>query len=171
METKKEKKRSTHACTYNCTARRTKYSRRLLSILAQNKTKRKLFTTRVCNNELLLVFVLRRSLYTNYVKKQKKKNGAHTHVRTTVQLEERNIHVGCCLFSHNKKKTKIKNKGGVKSSPLVFVLRDSSLYKKKTIKKKRKKRSAHACTHNCAAHETQYSRRLLSILARLKNKK
>ena len=32
----------------------------------------------------------------------KKKNGAHTHVRTTVQLDEWNIHVGCCLFSHKK---------------------------------------------------------------------
>ena len=32
---------------------------------------------------------------------KKKKNGAHTHVCTTVQLDERNIHVGCCLFSHD----------------------------------------------------------------------
>ena len=30
-----------------------------------------------------------------------KKNGAHTNSCTTVQLDERNIHVGCCLFSHN----------------------------------------------------------------------
>ena len=36
----------------------------------------------------------------------KKKNGAHTNSCTTVQLDERNIHVGCCLFSHNKNKCK-----------------------------------------------------------------
>ena len=38
--------------------------------------------------------------------KKKEKNGAHTHVRTTVQLGECNIHVGCCLFSHNPDKCK-----------------------------------------------------------------
>ena len=32
---------------------------------------------------------------------RKKKNGAHTNSCTTVQLGERNIHVGCCLFSHD----------------------------------------------------------------------
>ena len=35
-------------------------------------------------------------------RKTRKKNGAHTHVRTTVQFDEHNIHVGCCLFSHNR---------------------------------------------------------------------
>ena len=39
--------------------------------------------------------------------KNKKKNGAHTNSRTTVQLDERNIHVGCCLFSHTPKLNKI----------------------------------------------------------------
>ena len=34
--------------------------------------------------------------------KKRKKNGAHTHVRTTVQLGEHNIHVSCCLFSHDQ---------------------------------------------------------------------
>ena len=36
-----------------------------------------------------------------YGRKNRKKCGAHTHVRTTVQLDKHNIHVGCCLFSHN----------------------------------------------------------------------
>ena len=44
----------------------------------------------------------RRAIY--FEEKMLKKNGAHTHVRTTVQLSERNIHVGCCLFSHEQKK-------------------------------------------------------------------
>ena len=39
------------------------------------------------------------------------------------------------------------------------------------LKKRRKKRSTHACTHNCAARETKYSRRLLSILAQGNKKK
>ena len=30
---------------------------------------------------------------------------------------------------------------------------------------RKKKRSTHTCTHNCAAQEAKYSRRLLSILA------
>ena len=38
--------------------------------------------------------------------KKKKKNGAHTHVCTTVQLGEHNIHVSCCLFSHIPEYTK-----------------------------------------------------------------
>ena len=44
------------------------------------------------------------------IDKKKEKNGAHTHVCTTVQLGERNIHVGCCLFSHDQKNTKPKHK-------------------------------------------------------------
>ena len=45
--------------------------------------------------------------------KNKKKNGAHTNSCTTVQLEERNIHVGCCLFSHNPKTNITKNNNRV----------------------------------------------------------
>ena len=46
--------------------------------------------------------------------KTRKKNGAHTNSCTTVQLDEHNIHVGCCLFSHNpvittKKKNKMRS--------------------------------------------------------------
>ena len=39
----------------------------------------------------------------------RKKNRVHMYVCTTVQLVKRNIHVGCCLFSH-----KIKNKNNKK---------------------------------------------------------
>ena len=39
----------------------------------------------------------------------RKKNGAHTHVRTTVQLDEHNIHVGCCLFSHDEQNKNTQN--------------------------------------------------------------
>ena len=49
--------------------------------------------------------------------KKKKKNGAHTHVRTTVQLDERNIHVGCCLFSHKNNNKNQNNKS------VIFMLK------------------------------------------------
>ena len=42
--------------------------------------------------------------------KRKEKNGAHTNSCTTVRLGERNIHVGCCLFSHNYRNSKTKKK-------------------------------------------------------------
>ena len=37
---------------------------------------------------------------------KEEKNGAHMHVCTTVQLDDVNIHGGCCLFSHNLDKQK-----------------------------------------------------------------
>ena len=97
--------------------------------------------------------------------KTKKKNGAHTHARTTVQLDEWNIHVGCCLFSHNNPHTPQKTKCCLNAA----FSKGGVWGKFKCLRiKKRKKRSTHACTHNCAARETQYSRRLLSILAQQK---
>ena len=54
--------------------------------------------------------------------KKRKKNGAHTHVRTTVQLTKQNIHVGCCLFSHNQsKKIKQKKENRVLSRKLCIL--------------------------------------------------
>ena len=41
------------------------------------------------------------------------------HARTAVQFGERNIHVGCCLFSHNQKKTQKKEK----NSEMCVLLR------------------------------------------------
>ena len=110
---------------------------------------------------------------------KKEKNGAHTHVRTTVQLEERNIHVGCCLFSHdqNKKKKSKKNKCCRQrlNSNNAAVTTSSFL---KVMIKKRKKTKNGAHTYVCTTVQlakTQYSRQLLSILAqpilKKKNKK
>ena len=96
---KKRKKRSTHICMHNCATQRTQYSRRLLSILAQpvvnTKQKKK---EECCKYSLRCLLMRSHRLMKN---DEEKKCGAHTHVRTTVQLSERNIHVGCCLFSHN----------------------------------------------------------------------
>ena len=47
-----------------------------------------------------LFFFLKKSDERRNGDKNKKKNGAHTNSCTTVQIEEHNIHVGCCLFSH-----------------------------------------------------------------------
>ena len=58
-----------------------------------------------------------------FVNKKKKKNGAHTHVCTTVQLGEHNIHVGCCLFSHIPRPTKKHNNSiGLKTDAKLYVL-------------------------------------------------
>ena len=107
LKTIKEKKRSTHACTHNCAARRAKYSRRLLSILAQQNTK-KTNKTRVgiaSGTKIVLLGSSRVTFFKKMIFKIKK-NGAHTHVCTTVQLVNLNIHVGCCLFSHLYKQKK-----------------------------------------------------------------
>ena len=47
------------------------------------------------------------------------------YVRTTVQLDERNIHVGCCLFSHiqNNKNNKKKKKWNI-DAPLCKLFDD-----------------------------------------------
>ena len=54
-----------------------------------------------------LFFFLKKVMSEKAETKTRKKNGAHTNSRTTVQLDERNIHVGCCLFSHTPKLNKI----------------------------------------------------------------
>ena len=99
---------------------------------------------------------------------KRKKNGAHTHVRTTVQLGEWNIHVGCCLFSHitNKNKTKIQSWLGSALKCFIFGVCNNITLRWNA--KKKKKDDVYVILHNCAARKkTRYSRRLLSILAPL----
>ena len=71
---------------HNCAARRAKYSRRLLSILAQKSHTKQLNKQRF----MVMTSQLRKVWYDidNIVEVIKKKNGAHTHVRTTVQFDE-----------------------------------------------------------------------------------
>ena len=92
----------------------------------------------------------------------KKKNGAHTHVRTTVQLREHNIHVGCCLFSHVPNPTKQKHTNKVW---LTLNLKVCMLVCWNKLEKKEKK-TEHTRMHaQLCSSRAQYSRRLLSILA------
>ena len=118
-------------------------------------------------SDVNIIFFFKKVMNEETKTKTRKKNGAHTNSCTTVQLDERNIHVGCCLFSHNKQKiTTSKYYMGVEMLSYNNVVREARyLFWRKNVKKKR---STHACTHNCAAQWTQYSRRLLSILARPK---
>ena len=80
-----------------------------------------------------------------------------------------NIHVGCCLFSHDSIKLP-------HNKTLRFVLQLNSfggrnLYNtlrnelNKRAQRIKKMRSTHACTPSFAHFSRQYSRRLLSILA------
>ena len=83
----------------------TQYSRRLLSILAHHLPQRKAQKPVICQEtiaELNVCFsTTRYSKQLAQLCKQEKKCGAHTHARATVQLNKHNIHVGCCLFSHD----------------------------------------------------------------------
>ena len=162
---KRRKKRSTHACMHNCAVQRTKYSRRLLSILAQISSKQKQ-TKKWCWIVLALTFLFAETPCYFCKEEKKKKNGAHTNSRTTVQLDERNIHVGCCLFSHKKSRnTKKKTKCDIGCFQSHIVLIGVSI----DVFSRVKKNGALMCVlHNCAARESQYSRRLLSILAQIK---
>ena len=83
------------------------------SVVVYSRTtnkKKKHPITQVLLKCLELMVFLRGSII--FRSKKRKKNGAHTNSCTTVRLDERNIHVGCCLFSHihlkkiNKKKKK-----------------------------------------------------------------
>ena len=112
-----------------------------------------------------LFFFLKKSDERKSGDKNKKKNGAHTHVCTTVQLSERNIHVGCCLFSHkNECKQNKKNKEMFMFATLfMFCLRSVNYFKEK--KTEHTRMYAQLCSSRA-----QYSRRLLSILAHPKTK-
>ena len=94
----------------------TQYSRRLLSILAQppnhqNKKSNKGFviltSLQIFWDDLINVITSLQNKLNNK-SAAKKKCGAHTHVHHLSQLFFINIHVSCCLFSHNKIKTCIK---------------------------------------------------------------
>ena len=77
----------------------------------------------VLKGEHCCVYLRTRAILYKIKRKKRKKNGAHTHVRTTVQLSEHNIHVGCCLFSHDTKTNSTKKKQVVsklKKMLLVF---------------------------------------------------
>ena len=74
-----------------------------------NTSKKSKTNKRGCGALLLMFWIMREAT----ILREKKKNGAHTHVRTTVQLEMFNIHGGCCLFSHMKNKISINTKCGI----------------------------------------------------------
>ena len=97
------------------------------SVVVYSRTKK----TKRCHNKNSVVCIMAlskqhwvtASMIKKCEEKKKKKNGAHTHVRTTVQLGERNIHVGCCLFSHNKKiNAKTKNEVAAKVASYLRLL-------------------------------------------------
>ena len=71
----------------------------------------------------------------------KKKNGAHTHVRTTVQLDEHNIHVGCCLFSHHQPTNDTNNHYG---SIKAVIMKDC--LRRKFCKEKKNGAHTNSCT-------------------------
>ena len=170
LKTKEEKKRSTHACTHNCAARRTKYSRRLLSILAQQDPKHSTISWWGLFYHTEIMLGVFQKWFIKKIEKKKKKNGAHTHVRTTVQLGVL-IFTSVVVYSRTTN-TKIQQNTYVGLFWHINILLErKSCYFYKKKKKKRKKNGAHTnSSHNCAALWTQYSRRLLSILARTKIK-
>ena len=96
-ETKTRKKNGAH--TNSCTTvQLDKHNIHVGCCLFSHKKRDTInFNTKSSTALLLIVSHQRVSLMT-----KEKKNGAHTHVRTTVQLVEHNIHVGCCLFSHEQ---------------------------------------------------------------------
>ena len=81
-----------------------------------------------------------------------------------------NIHVGCCLFSHNPKKPNKKKKSDVQIAFVTFLFGSIIICTVVQLKEK-KMRSTHACTPSFAHLSSQYSRQLLSILARQQYKK
>ena len=111
IKERSEKKNAEHTCMY--TIFRNFFHRNIhvgCCLFSHNNlpTKTKLkstilpprFVTKFC---FLLTTILFYS--TNLIKRAKrKKNAEHTHMYTTFsQLSLHNIHVGCCLFSHNYK--------------------------------------------------------------------
>ena len=103
---------------------------------------------------------------------KRKKCGAHTHARTTVQLDECNIHVGCCLFSHDPHINKKKQKKMVLCLRAILILfsRICDLSLTCTVVQLKKKNAEHTRMYtNFRAFLSQYSRRLLSILAHPKD--
>ena len=120
-ETKQEKKRSTHACMHNCAAQRTKYSRRLLSILAQKRMQTKQKKQRdvyVCNS-LYVLFARYRLL----LKKEKKTE--HTRIVARLCSSRNAIFTLVVVLpaQQNKKQTKY-HKRVVISSDILFVTVD-----------------------------------------------
>ena len=65
-----------------------------------SRTKHQQINTCVLKNKMHFDLMFRYATTVVLLKREKKTE--HTYVCTTVQLDERNIHVGCCLFSHNK---------------------------------------------------------------------
>ena len=165
--------RSTHTCTPSFATFLHQYSRRLLSILAQPIPHNSLHWQVVY--AALVVNYCVEHVNTQYVKQlaqlcnqKRKKCGAHMHAHHLSRLFFLNIHVGCCLFSHNPPSNKTKSPQVVWqcSATGVFVRRKYNVINELNKRAQRKKmRSTHACTPSFATFSTQYSRRLLSILA------
>ena len=106
-----EKKRSTHACTHNCAAQWAKYSRRLLSILAQ-QTKKRTRNKRWRLNCLLFRFVCV-SLLKRLVKRRKKRSThacTHNCAAQRTQYSRRLLSI---LAQHKHKNNKKKKKWNI----------------------------------------------------------
>ena len=79
-----------------------------------------------------------------------------------------NIHGGCCLFSHITIKTnkKIKKKANTSSAFNPCWSSASTIYQNNLAKERSEKKcGAHTHVHQLSRFSSQYSRRLLSILA------
>ena len=102
---------------------------------------------------------------------QRKKNAEHTYMHTIFRNFLFSIFTSVVVYSRtisnhkNTQKILVVLTNCFNSTPLLCIIDlFNNLHSCATQRKKM--RSTHACTHNCAAQRTQYSRRLLSILAR-----
>ena len=115
---RKEKKNAEHTRMYTIFRNfLLQYSRRLLSILAQHQYNNQTTTTVICFDESLLWLCFDccdvTSITCTVVQHKKKMRSTHACTPSFAHLSL-NIHVGCCLFSHNyNQNTNIKIRSGV----------------------------------------------------------
>ena len=113
---------------------------------------------------------------------QPKKNAEHTRMHINFRAFLANIHVGCCLFSHNPNNIhkKKKTSGNDETAYYLFCVCWSTILSKTctVVQTRKKMRSTHACTPSFA-HSlfsiftlvVVYSRTNLPIKTKLKKKK
>ena len=85
-------------------------------------------------------------------KAKRKKCGAHTHAHHLSQFASLDIHVGCCLFSHNKS-IMISDTNvlfGTAHCNLTTLCQQLYYYNLHSCAKQKKMRSTHACTPSFA---------------------
>ena len=146
----------------------TQYSRRLLSILAQQtRTNKKTNNTRFVMRTVVISFFVCFNVKTAQTcGAQKKMRSTHACTPSFAPFLL-NIHVGCCLFSH------ISNQPKIKTNLVVLCIANLQHYflswmsytNCTVVQTTKKMRSTHTCTPSFCNFLAQYSRRLLSILA------